>query len=76
MACTRHADGMQPAVEMALAYHLLPAAVLVNEPAGFVNIGAKKVGAHQGMIITSAVDSSTWESSRWRKAFKNSSHEQ
>ena len=48
MACTWHADGMQPAVEMALAYHLLPAAVLVNEPAGFVDIGAKKVGATKG----------------------------
>jgi hypothetical protein len=39
---------MQPAVEMALAYHLLPAAVLVNEPAGFVDIGAKKVEATKG----------------------------
>ena len=36
----------------------------------------KKVAATKGMVITSAVVSRTWGSSRWLMALRKSSHKQ
>ncbi|MDP9381967.1 MAG: hypothetical protein M3Q29_17835 [Chloroflexota bacterium] len=70
-------DGVDAAVEATLAEYLLHVAVLVEEQAGLVNVGAEEGRGHKGhSLITSAVDIPTWRSSWWPMAFKKSSHKQ
>jgi hypothetical protein len=71
----RRLDGVQATVEVALAYHGGHVAVFVEEAASLVDVAPEeKVVATKGTLITSAVVSRSWGSSRWSMAFRNSSH--
>ena len=67
---------MQAAVEVRFADHRWHVAVLVEEPAGLLDVAAEEGRGHQGDGHHLGGGQRAWGSSRWLMAFKKSSHKQ